>query len=108
MTALERVRPCEECGRPTRPSSSKLDEFPGTVIRGGRGLCMTCYGHIRPTLGHLEPRATTVRQVSRDVVFAIVPEPVRAQQSDCRVSCCKTPFMCATRYRCACHLGGAR
>jgi hypothetical protein len=35
------IRPCEECGHPTRPGKIKADAFPGTRLRVGE-LCRNC------------------------------------------------------------------
>lgn len=36
------VRPCPGCGRLTRPSSVKLEDYPGTTIRVREGRCRPC------------------------------------------------------------------
>jgi hypothetical protein len=35
------IRPCAECGHPTRPQKIKADTFPGTRVRVGE-LCRNC------------------------------------------------------------------
>lgn len=67
--AVERIRPCTECGRMTRPAT-------------------------------VAPRFT---RLAYDVVFAVVPDARHPQQSDCRTSCCRNPYICRTGYACACH-----
>lgn len=37
------IRPCPVCGRLTRPGGRRLEEFPGTVARCGKGRCYPCY-----------------------------------------------------------------
>ena len=99
MTVVERIRPCSDCGRMTRPSTERVEDHPGTVVRGARNLCITCYYHHRPTPTTVAPRFT---RLAYDVVFAVVPDARYPQQSDCRTSCCRNPFLCRTGYRCAC------
>lgn len=100
---VERIRPCTECGRMTRPSTESAADHLGTVVRGARNLCITCYYHHRPSPATVAPRFT---RLAYDVVFAVVPDARHPQQSDCRTSCCKNPFLCRTAYRCACHTEG--
>jgi hypothetical protein len=38
---LERVRPCELCGHPTRPKPMRAADAPGTRVRDGQ-LCRPC------------------------------------------------------------------
>lgn len=99
MITPERIRPCTECGRTTRPSNARAAEHPGTVVRGNRDLCVTCYSDHRTTVGD---RAGAL-YVPASIVLASVPDPAHAQQADCRPSCCRTPYMCARQYRCSCH-----
>lgn len=94
--SADRIRPCAGCGRPTRPSGILAMDAPGTIVRGNATMCITCYSGKRPT-PHRSAGAP------REVVFAIVPDPRHGQRADCRSSCCKTPFMCAREFRCACH-----
>lgn len=96
MTTLERIRPCTSCGRMTRPSSTSAEEHPDTIVRGSVDLCMTCYWHQKPEPVHR-------REPLRDLVFAVVPDAHEPQQSECRIGCCKNPFMCGQGYRCDCH-----
>lgn len=93
-----RVRPCSECGRSTRASHMPAVEFPGTVVRGNRERCITCYAALR--VPATQPRVVEARA---ELVLASVPGPRDPQQSDCRIGCCKNSFMCARGYRCACH-----
>lgn len=109
MTAhVHEIIDCVDCGRPTRPTSAKLADYPGTLTRGGQGRCLTCYKATRP------PEIRTARdsgprivQMPRELVFANVPAAREPQKSDCRASCCKTPFICAKRYHCRCHGEGS-
>ena len=36
------IQPCPTCGRPTRPSSYSVTEYPGTIKRTGTGQCFKC------------------------------------------------------------------
>ena len=36
------IQPCPTCGRPTRPSSYSVTEYPGTIKRTGSGKCHKC------------------------------------------------------------------
>ena len=36
------IQPCPTCGRPTRPSSYSVTEYPGTIKRTGSGQCFKC------------------------------------------------------------------
>lgn len=93
-----RIRPCSECGRSTRASHMPAVDFPGTVVRGNRERCITCYAALR--VPATQPRTIEART---ELVLASVPGPRSPQQSDCRIGCCKNPFMCAQGYRCGCH-----
>ncbi len=97
------IKNCVECGRPTRSNRARLADHPGTVGRGARGLCISCYGRQRPTIVTQAGEGPRIRDVAREIVFAVVEAPHEPQQSECRISCCKTPYMCAQGYRCGCH-----
>lgn len=106
MSAAAEVLTCTECGRPMRSAREKAADHPGTIVRGTRELCVTHYKATRapsPSESHRFPVSV---QAAKSVVFATVPERL-PQRSDCRVSCCRNPFMCRTQYRCACHGGAA-
>lgn len=49
------IRPCERCGRATRPVGRSAADHPGTIVRATGGLCMTCYGRDYRQ-GHAHPR----------------------------------------------------
>ena len=36
-------RDCVRCFRPTRPIRTRLEDHPGTVSYGAKGMCQTCY-----------------------------------------------------------------
>lgn len=102
----EPVRPCSECARPTRSSRTKLKDQPGTVVRGAVNLCMTCYQRQQrttPSLSNLAPEPRAPRKAVSSAIFATVPDARDPQRSDCKVRCCRNPFMCGTQFRCACH-----
>jgi len=40
---LVKVRPCTQCGFPTRPSHSPVADFPGTRVRHNAEICQICY-----------------------------------------------------------------
>lgn len=104
--AREAVRPCSECARPTRSSKTKLKDLPGTVVRGTKTLCMTCYQRQQRTTPSLSKLASEQRapgKVVSSAILATVPDARDPQRSDCRVRCCRNPFMCGTKFRCACH-----
>lgn len=41
------VRPCVDCGHPTRPSRATITRFPGTRQRATGGRCANCYQRLR-------------------------------------------------------------
>lgn len=94
---------CQSCGRSTRHPSVKATDLPGTIVRGTRELCITCYKATRPDVPAARIEGPRIRDVAREIVFAVVEAPHEPQQSECRIGCCKNPFMCAQGYRCACH-----
>jgi hypothetical protein len=55
------VRPCVTCGRPTRPSSRTLTEFPDTVKRNTADQCQRCTYTPRPVRAARVPIAELVR-----------------------------------------------
>lgn len=97
------IVPCGGCGRLTRPSNATIADHPGTIVRGGRDTCITCYKAKHPSDRLVLSNGPMVRAMSREVVFATVPDARDPQRSDCRLSCCKNPFKCAQNYRCGCH-----
>ena len=101
---LERVRPCADCKRMTRPSKTKLRDFPNTIVRGNVDRCLTCYLKVR---GRPESKPRTPKPIrittSSNVVLATVPGEQFPQRADCRPSCCRNPYICRTGYACACH-----
>lgn len=40
--AIDKVRPCPDCGHPTRANRHKAAEFPGTRPRRSGGRCTSC------------------------------------------------------------------
>lgn len=36
------VKPCLGCARPIRPAHRSIEEFPGTLVHTGRGICGKC------------------------------------------------------------------
>lgn len=101
---LERVRPCADCRRMTRPSKSKLIDYPETIIRGSAEHCLTCHLKVRGR-GESRPRPPKPIRVTVTSLAALatVPADRLPQRADCRPSCCRNPYICRTGYACACH-----
>jgi len=103
---LERVRPCTDCQRMTRPSKSRLTDYPDTIVRGSAERCLTCYLKVR---GRVESKPRPPKPirvtVTSSVALATVPGERFPQRADCRPSCCKTPYLCAKQFACECHEG---
>ena len=101
---LERMRPCADCRRMTRPSKTKLADYPDTIVRGSVDRCLSCYLKVR---GRPEPSPRAPKQIritaTSSVVLATVPSERFPQRADCRPSCCRNPYICRTGYVCACH-----
>ncbi len=105
---LERIRPCADCQRMTRPSKSTLRDHPDTVVRGSAERCLTCYLKVRgrTTRKPKAPKPVRVASLS-SIVLASVPDYRYPQRADCRPSCCKTPYNCARGFQCRCHREGS-
>ena len=101
---VERVRPCADCQRMTRPSKSMLKDYPGTIVRGSAERCLTCYLKVRGR-SERKPRAPKPIRITTtsSVTLATVPGERFPQRADCRPSCCRNPYICRTGYACACH-----
>ena len=101
---LERVRPCVDCKRMTRPSKTKLRDYPNTIVRGNVARCLTCYLKVRgrPESKPRAPKPIRITTTS-SVTLATVPGERSPQRADCRPSCCRNPYICRTGYACACH-----
>lgn len=69
----------------TRASQMKAADHPGTLVRGNSRLCITCYAGTRL------PSTSTGRAAPKSIVLASISERF-PQNTDCRPSCCKTPF----------------
>ena len=90
---VARVRPCVDCERMTRPSKSRLIDYPDTIVRGSVDRCLTCYLKVR---GRPEPKPRAPKPIrvtaTSSVVLATVPNDRVPQRADCRPSCCRTPY----------------
>lgn len=47
------ITPCTECGHMTRSTRMKLSDYPNTIARGGRGMCVTCWRNNKGVQGSL-------------------------------------------------------
>lgn len=60
---VREVKTCGGCDKTLRPSGTALEQYPGTVVHGGRGLCHACRKRMLPD-GTIRPPAH--RRIAHD------------------------------------------